>query len=903
MWPLFASEVASACGIAAALPPALEKVVISGVTVGDRDPTSDELFVALREGGFDGHRSVEAALLSGAPLALVAADWRGLDELAPDLRARCLVVNDTQVAFRSLASSLRGRYEGPVVAVGGSNGKTTTKDMIAALLSGPDRVIVATPETMNGWTGLPLTLTQREVAAARPPDAIVVEVGIDAAGAMKEHAALVDGDIAVLTALGPEHLTGLGSEEGVVSEEKQLFASSARLRRVFFVEDPKVAELANDARAGDVLVCLSSRRAEHDDLRARGLAILAYEVVRLEPASSVVSIAWQPAGAHHDAVERTFAVPMPGRHLADDFAIAVAVACALERGADDLVRGWETFVPPAMRCQVHDLADGGVLVDDAYNASPASMDAALDLLDADAWRDRPKVLVLGDMLELGDDSARYHLALVDRLARHAGEGARVCLYGSEMEAVHRALAARGVSSMHLPVVADPAAFLDDGSLRIEGAVTLVKGSRGMKLERFLHALASPNALEDDLAPYQASFRTVCVTGTNGKTTTTSLVAAIVAASGETPCRVTTIGAWVGETMTGLAPTGKAFLRTVDLAARRGVRTLAIETTSHALEEGFTRSWSPHVGVFTNLSRDHLDYHGTPERYLAAKAQLFMSLPVGGAAVLNVADPSSALIDEVTPDGVTRLGYCAREPDPSCAAIPIVLRVEAITIDVAGTHARLAPSPLGDALGGTIDLALVGHVHVENALGAALAAHALGYAPSVIAHALSSFTGVPGRFEIVHRAPTVVVDYAHTPDALERTLVVARALVGDPRGRVVCVFGCGGERDPGKRAAMGALAARLADVVVITSDNPRSEDPEVIADEVARGASEGNALLLRLPDRREAIGRAVELAEVVDIVVVAGKGHEKTQTIGDRELPFDDVEVARTALSRRGDTQG
>lgn len=900
MWPLSAAEVARACGVTAALPRGLEEVKIAGIAVGDRDPTSDELFVALREGGFDGHRSVEAALLSGAPIALVAADWEGIAGLSSEHRARCLVVADTQTAFRSLASFLRKRYAGPVVAVGGSNGKTTTKDMLAALLGGPGRVVLATPETMNGWTGLPLTLTQRELTTARPPDAIVVEVGIDEKGAMKEHAALVDADVAVLTALGPEHLTGLGSEEAVVEEEKQLFASSSRLRRVFFGEDPKIAPLMTDARAGDVVVCASSRRVHHAD---RGLALLAYEIAVLEPSSSEIRIAWQPAGATASAWERTFVVPMPGRHNADDFALAVAVACALDRGPDDLARGWESFVPPSMRCQLHDLPDGGVLVDDAYNASPASMNAALDLLDADAWRERPKVLVLGDMLELGIDSERYHLALCDRLARHAGEGARVCLYGAAMEAVHRALAARGVPTTHLPAAADPAAFLDDGSLRIEGAVTLVKGSRGTKLERFLDALARPNATEDDLAPYQESFRTVCVTGTNGKTTTTSLVAAIVAASGETPCRVTTIGAWVGDAMTGLAPTGNAFLRTVDLAARRGVRTLAIETTSHALEEGFTRSWSPHVGVFTNLSRDHLDYHGTPERYLAAKAQLFMSLPEGGAAVLNVGDASSALLDEVTPAGVRRLGYCARAPDPSCEAIPIALRAEEITIDAAGTHARLAPSPLADALGGRVDLALVGHVHIENALGAALAAHALGYEPSVIARALSSFAGVPGRFEIVHRAPILVVDYAHTPDALERTLAVARNLVGPSKGRVVCVFGCGGERDSGKRSEMGAVAARLADVVVITSDNPRHEDPEAIADAIAEGASEGNALLLRLPDRREAIGRAVELAEVVDIVVVAGKGHEKTQTIGDRELPFDDVEVARAAISRRGDTRG
>ena len=427
--------------------PGVARVEIAGISVGDRDPRSDELFVALREGGFDGHRSVGAALLSGAPIALVAADWEGLAELPSEQRTRCLVVADTQTAFRSLAAFLRKRYAGPVVAVGGSNGKTTTKDMIAALLGGPDRRVLATPETMNGWTGLPVTLTQRELTAARPPDAIVVEVGIDATGAMKHHAALVDADIAVLTALGPEHLTGLGSEEGVVEEERQLFASSARLRRVFFAEDPKIAALMDGAREGDVVVCASSRSAEH---AGRGLALLAYDVTRLEPASSVVTIAWQPAGAPAIAWERAFDVPMPGRHNADDFALAAAVASALGRGPDDLARGWGTFTAPSMRCDVQELPNGAVLVDDAYNASPSSMHAALELLEADAWRDRPKILVLGDMLELGAESERYHLALCDRLAMHAREGARVCLYGCVMEAVQPTIAQHDVPTTHLP---------------------------------------------------------------------------------------------------------------------------------------------------------------------------------------------------------------------------------------------------------------------------------------------------------------------------------------------------------------------------------------------------------------------------------------------------------------------
>jgi UDP-N-acetylmuramoyl-L-alanyl-D-glutamate--2,6-diaminopimelate ligase len=276
----------------------------------------------------------------------------------------------------------------------------------------------------------------------------------------------------------------------------------------------------------------------------------------------------------------------------------------------------------------------------------------------------------------------------------------------------------------------------------------------------------------------------------------------------------------------------------------------------------------------------------------------MALPADGVAILNVADPASALLDEVTPPGVLRLGYAARPPDPACAAIPLTAYAEAITVDERGTHARLAASPFGDALGGRLDLALIGGVHVENALAAALAGHALGYTIATIRAALATFAGVPGRFEVVHRRPLVVVDFAHTPDALARTLSVARSLVVARGGRVLCVFGCGGDRDPGKRREMGAIAGASADVVVVTSDNPRREDPEVIADAIAEGASEGGAHLVRLMDRASAISKAVELATAADIVVIAGKGHEKTQVVGDRALPFDDVAHARDAVAKR-----
>jgi UDP-N-acetylmuramoyl-L-alanyl-D-glutamate--2,6-diaminopimelate ligase len=397
----------------------------------------------------------------------------------------------------------------------------------------------------------------------------------------------------------------------------------------------------------------------------------------------------------------------------------------------------------------------------------------------------------------------------------------------------------------------------------------------------------------------APYRVVGVTGTNGKTTTATMIEAIAAHAGEPSGRSTTVGRWVRGERIPNDEGVEGLRRTLDRAAEVGVRTMVVETTSHALSRGFAGELPPKVAVFTNLSRDHLDEHGTLEAYLAAKAQLFMNLLPGGAAVLNAADPASALLDEVIPAGIRRLAYAAREIDAACASLPLALAAEEVTVDRSGTRIRLAPSPLAERLGGMLSLRVIGRVHAENALAAAVAAEALGYPAEATREALADFAGVPGRFEMVDRGgrgPLVVVDYAHTPDALERTLLLARELVEPAKGRVICVFGCGGDRDQGKRPEMGRIASQVADVVVVTTDNPRSERPEAIIDQILSGAEGRFGKSIRITDRGEAIRRAIALAHDPDIVVVAGKGHEKTQVFQEQIVPFDDVEVARSAPS-------
>ncbi|HEU4537457.1 MAG TPA: UDP-N-acetylmuramyl-tripeptide synthetase [Polyangiaceae bacterium] len=389
-------------------------------------------------------------------------------------------------------------------------------------------------------------------------------------------------------------------------------------------------------------------------------------------------------------------------------------------------------------------------------------------------------------------------------------------------------------------------------------------------------------------------RVVCVTGTNGKTSTTSMVAAVAAAAGLTTARITTVGSWVGDEPIAAEVSVEAYAATLRRAAERGAEAFAIEVTSQALAAGFAPPWPVDVAVFTNLTHDHLDYHKTMEAYLAAKARLFVGLGASAVAVLNAADEASALLDEVTPPGVRRCWYAARPVDPACAAARLDLRAAALRPHRAGTEIALAPSPLADALGGELTTPLVGAPFAENALAAACAGAALGLEPAAIRRGLASMRPVSGRFEIVIERPLVVVDYAHTPDALARVLESARALVAGEGGRVACVFGCGGGRDAEKRPLMGRAAADAADLVIVTSDNPRHEDPAAIADAVEAGARGGAARVQRELDRAAAIARAIAWAGPVDAVIIAGKGHERHQDRGGRALPFDDGEVARRA---------
>jgi UDP-N-acetylmuramoyl-L-alanyl-D-glutamate--2,6-diaminopimelate ligase len=360
---------------------------------------------------------------------------------------------------------------------------------------------------------------------------------------------------------------------------------------------------------------------------------------------------------------------------------------------------------------------------------------------------------------------------------------------------------------------------------------------------------------------------VGVTGTNGKTTTAHLLGSVFEAAGRHPA---VLGTLSGTRTTAEAPELQAELANLVVT---GTQAVAMEVSSHALAQRRVDGTRFDVAVFTNLSPDHLDFHGDMDGYFAAKARLFTPA-LSERAVVNLDDERGAQLAEQ-------------------ASIP----TEGYALADAGSL-RLAPAgSTFEWRGRTVRLALPGRFNVSNALAAAGAAAALGIDEHAIVEGLGTLRSVPGRMERVeHGQPfTVIVDYAHTPDGLGQVLRSARELAGE--GRVTVVFGCGGDRDPYKRPAMGATAVAGADVVIVTSDNSRSEDPDAIIDEILAGAP--GASIAVEPDRRRAIGAALEAAEPHDVVVVAGKGHETTQITGDRVEPFDDRHVSAELLEAMG----
>ena len=391
---------------------------------------------------------------------------------------------------------------------------------------------------------------------------------------------------------------------------------------------------------------------------------------------------------------------------------------------------------------------------------------------------------------------------------------------------------------------------------------------------------------------------VGVTGTNGKTTCTYLLAAMFDAA-DMPCgRVGTVSFKVAgqeRDASHTTPEASELQRLLREMVDRGDRACAMEVSSHALVLQRAAYLKFRAALFTNLTRDHLDFHGDMQQYFDAKRRLFEMLPAGAPAIVNVDDPRGVELARTLPRVVT---YAIDQP-ADIRPIDVHASLDGLAFEIQTPRGRIA-----------VRSSLVGRPNVYNILGAVGLADALDLPHAAIEQGLARLDGVPGRFQIVSGPADdvrVVVDYAHTDDALKNLLETARPLAS---GRLITVFGCGGDRDTSKRSLMGAVAARLSDFVVVTSDNPRSEDADHIIEDIKRGIvpprepgapSRAATPFIAIVERRLAIEHAIKSAKPGDLVLVAGKGHEKFQIIGERTLPFDDVDVARGALQRRAIT--
>jgi UDP-N-acetylmuramoyl-L-alanyl-D-glutamate--2,6-diaminopimelate ligase len=372
-----------------------------------------------------------------------------------------------------------------------------------------------------------------------------------------------------------------------------------------------------------------------------------------------------------------------------------------------------------------------------------------------------------------------------------------------------------------------------------------------------------------------------VTGTNGKTTTTGLIRHLFNER-EGAGSIGTLGAFDGQgesvssTAGSLTTPGPIDLQaTLAALVSREVTHVIMETSSHSLDQGRLDGLAFAAGVFTNLTRDHLDYHGTMEAYLASKLRLSNLLRPGGVEVVNLDEEAWRAL----PPGPARLTF-GFHPAAHVRATDVVL-------DAAGSRFRMN-GRFGSA---DVALPLLGDFNAANALAAAATALALGRPVAQIVERLGTAPQVPGRMERIAETPCVVLrDYAHTPDALERALTSLRPLT---RGRLIVVFGCGGDRDRGKRPLMGRIAGELSDLAIATSDNPRTEDPGAIIDDIERGM--GGMPHLRIPDRLAAIHAALAEARVGDTLLLAGKGHEIYQILGTEKIPFDEREIVQRAV--------
>ena len=503
MWPQRASDLVNALGQGLVLPQAIAaETPVLGFETDSRKARAGYVFLAIKGDTHDGHDHVAKALEGGCLFAVVQQSWVAGNSVAAAFCARLLPVENVLEAFRNWAKFSRRNLNIPLIAVGGSSGKTTTKEFLTAVLKMAYPQLHSTFQSQNGFLGIPLTFANLQQTS----DLLVLEVGIDATGAMQQHVALAQPDVAVLTALGPEHLDGLGTWENARAEELKLFLESPpTCVRVWQCADSYLRQAAvTHVRAQDVLVIQEDDEwpapVTFDDWAAKGVHLFRYakKTTSLSysytPPRGPARVTRRKEGTDFPAAQRgVLQNPLLGSHNHDNLALAVAVACIFGLSSVAIQQGLAAFKPPARRSRIEVLPYNCHLYDDCYNANPASMNAAFSVLKSQEFSHLKKVLFLGDMLELGEESKSWHVDLAGALATLGN--CTISLYGDEMTHLYEHLLCQRDSEKswphcvlaHLPRSADPRDFLKgpQAVAMLKDAVVLVKGSRGMAMERVI----------------------------------------------------------------------------------------------------------------------------------------------------------------------------------------------------------------------------------------------------------------------------------------------------------------------------------------------------------------------------------------------------------------------------------
>lgn len=522
MWPLNGKQIFEMIYGVSCDNPALKDIKIDGIITDSRQITNHNcsdsthlefkiplLFVAIQGENFDGHAYLKDCFAQGLSLALVNKHSSYLKELDSEMRSRCLPVDDVILSVREFAKNFRSTFTFPVIGIGGSNGKTTTKEILFSFLSFDHRKITKTQKSENGFLGIAFTLLQKDHCRENPPNALVLEIGIDDIGAMEKHVQITKPDVVLLTALGPEHLTGLKNWDTAAKEECILF-NATNCKRIWQLNDPKIYEyflnvaqnptplfeFTNDYFIFEVSSYDSDvNRSKFKDLLTKKSIdsnhIVFWCAQDITPYNLKIKI------AHDDTFNKVLiceTIPLSGKHNAANFALAFGAASAVGLTSANILNGFQQFTPPPQRSNLFSLPDDTILFDDTYNASPASVLAALDILRLSQWNQKKKIIVLGDMLELGDESQFWHESLFPHLKGLSNT--HLCLFGSAMYNCYRLFKEMDTDLIQnqqmyvewLGADQNPAEFFEKLSSSLKGSIILVKGSRGMRLERFVHCI-------------------------------------------------------------------------------------------------------------------------------------------------------------------------------------------------------------------------------------------------------------------------------------------------------------------------------------------------------------------------------------------------------------------------------